>query len=143
MSAKEINFDGIVGPTHNYSGLAVGNLASAKHRQQVSSPRQAALQGLEKMKFVHDLGVGQAVLPPLRRPNMRFLEQLGFKGSRAQIIDRAWNANPVLLSASYSASSMWTANAATVSPSVDCADGKLHITPANLASGLHLSLIHI
>ena len=98
------------------------------------------MQGLEKMKFVHDLGVGQAVLPPLRRPNMRFLEQLGFKGSRAQIIDRAWNANPVLLSASYSASSMWTANAATVSPSVDCADGKLHITPANLASGLHRSI---
>lgn len=142
MPAEEINFDGIVGPTHNYSGLAVGNLASAKHRRQVSSPRQAALQGLEKMKYVHDLGVGQAVLPPLRRPDLKFLNQLGFKGAKAQVIDRAWQANPVLLSACYSASSMWTANAATVSPSADCRDGKLHITPANLSSGLHRSIEH-
>ncbi|MGA8031441.1 MAG: N-succinylarginine dihydrolase, partial [Casimicrobiaceae bacterium] len=44
-----MNFDGIPGPTHNYSGLAQGNLAAERNAQQVSNPREAALQGLEKM----------------------------------------------------------------------------------------------
>ncbi len=140
MSVREVNFDGIVGPTHNYAGLSFGNLASTLHEKRVSNPRQAALQGLEKMKFVHELGAPQGVLPPLRRPHIDFLKQLGFRGSVAQIIQRAQEANPRLLAASYSASNMWTANAATVSPSVDCADGRLHLTPANLASGLHRSI---
>jgi succinylarginine dihydrolase len=137
MAAHEVNFDGIVGPTHNYAGLSWGNLASARHQHQVASPRRAALQGLEKMKFVHDLGIPQAVLPPLRRPHPGLLRQLGFEGSPAQLIESAWRADRRLVAACYSASSMWTANAATVSPSPDCADGKLHLTPANLVSGLH------
>lgn len=32
---------------------------------------------------------------------------------------------------------MWTANAATVSPSADSADGKVHFTVANLNNKLH------
>ena len=140
MAVREVNFDGIVGPTHNYAGLSFGNLASTLHEKKVSSPRRAALQGLEKMKFVSELGVPQGVLPPLRRPHIGFLKQLGFRGSVAEIIQFVGETDPRLLAASYSSSNMWTANAATVSPSSDCADGRLHLTPANLASGLHRSI---
>jgi len=43
MTAHEVNFDGIVGPTHNYAGLSFGNIASQKHGGTVSSPKRAAL----------------------------------------------------------------------------------------------------
>jgi succinylarginine dihydrolase len=49
MNAHEVNFDGIVGPTHNYAGLSYGNVASMKHKLSASNPRRAALEGLEKM----------------------------------------------------------------------------------------------
>jgi succinylarginine dihydrolase len=140
MSTREFNFDGIVGPTHNYAGLSYGNVASTAHRHQPSNPRAAALQGLEKMRRVHGLGIGQAVLPPLRRPDLEFLRGLGFGGNDARVIERAAQADPAMLAAAYSSSSMWTANAATVSPSADCGDGRLHLTVANLASNLHRSL---
>ncbi|MBA3527234.1 MAG: N-succinylarginine dihydrolase, partial [Sphingomonas sp.] len=45
MPLVEINFDGIVGPSHNYAGLSLGNLASTRNAFQVSHPRAAALQG--------------------------------------------------------------------------------------------------
>ena len=35
---------------------------------------------------------------------------------------------------------MWVANAATVSPSADTADGRVHFTPANLVSHFHRSI---
>ena len=47
---KEINSDGINGPSHTYAGLSLGNIASASHRGQTSHPREAALQGLAKMR---------------------------------------------------------------------------------------------
>ena len=50
----EINFDGIVGPSHNYAGLSLGNIASASHGGDVSYPRAAALQGVAKMRGNHD-----------------------------------------------------------------------------------------
>ncbi len=140
MSAREFNFDGLIGPTHNYAGLSFGNVASASHQNTASNPRAAALQGLEKMKFVADLGIGQCVLPPLRRPRLEFLRGLGFSGSDQQIVDKAYRQCPALLASCFSASSMWTANAATVSPSSDCQDGRLHLTPANLSSTLHRSI---
>ena len=142
MSASEFNFDGLIGPTHNYAGLSFGNVASASHQNQPSSPKAAALQGLEKMKFVYDLGIGHCVLPPLRRPRFEFLRQLGFAGTDKQLLDKAYADSPVLLASCYSASNMWTANAATISPSADCEDGRLHITPANLSSTLHRSIEH-
>jgi succinylarginine dihydrolase len=138
--ATEFNFDGLVGPTHNYAGLSYGNLASRTHQHSVSSPRGAALQGLRKMKFVRDLGIEQCVLPPLPRPNLQFLRDIGFSGDDWQIIEQAGHSEPALLAACYSASNMWTANAATVSPGSDCRDGRLHLTPANLVSNLHRSL---
>ncbi len=140
MAAREFNFDGLVGPTHNYAGLSYGNVASTSHRNQVSNPKAAALQGLEKMKQVAALGVGQAVLPPLPRPRISFLRELGFSGSRQSIIEQVAKTDPVLLASIYSSSNMWTANAATVSPAADCGDGRLHISVANLASGLHRSI---
>jgi len=136
-SAIEMNFDGIVGPTHNYAGLSVGNLASQQNAQQVSNPREAALQGLAKMKFLADLGVPQAVLPPHERPDVDALRRVGFSGSDAQVIDQAAKTDPTLLAAASSASAMWAANAATVSPSADTADGRVHFTPANLLTQFH------
>ncbi len=135
--AREYNFDGIVGPTHNFAGLSHGNVASTKHKSQISNPRSAALEGLNKMKFVADLGIGQAVLPPVFRPKLQLLHDLGFRGSPENMIESAGKSDPVLLAAAYSASSMWTANAATVTPSSDAGDGKLHLTPANLSTLLH------
>ncbi len=140
MTAKEYNFDGLIGPTHNYAGLSFGNVASTSHRNLPSSPRAAALQGLEKMKFVADLGIGQCVLPPLRRPRFEFLRELGFSGTDKQLIEKAYAYKPELVGICFSASNMWTANAATISPSTDCRDGKLHVTPANLSSTLHRSI---
>ena len=139
---REINFDGLIGPTHNYAGLSYGNMASAKHKRKASSPRQAALQGLAKMKTLADLGIGQAVLPPLRRPRFEFLRKLGFRGSNEELLKQSHAVDPALLATCYSASNMWTANAATISPSNDCQDGRIHLTPANLSSTLHRSIEH-
>jgi len=141
MSAHEINFDGLVGPTHNYAGLSHGNLASMSHRGAPSNPREAALQGLAKMTFLADLGVPQAVLPPHERPSLETLRALGFTGRNdAAILRAAAKTSPALLAACSSASSMWVANAATVTPSADAADGRVHFTPANLVSKFHRSI---
>lgn len=127
MSLQEINFDGIVGPSHNYAGLSLGNIASASHKGNASFPRAAALQGMAKMRGNMALGLTQGFLLPLPRPNFALLRDLaiGPDGERA------------LQAAAWSASSMWTANAATVSPAPDTADGRCHLTPANLVTMLH------
>ena len=139
--AFEVNFDGLIGPTHNYGGLSDGNLASAKNAGAVANPKEAALQGLEKMRLLHRAGLKQGFLPPLLRPNLAFLKQAGFSGTAEDIV-KAATETPALLKASYSASSMWAANAATVSPSADTEDGKLHLTSANLSTMLHRSIEH-
>ncbi len=59
MKAYEVNFDGLVGLTHNYSGLSFGNTASMASGSKVSNPKEAAKQGLQKLKFLHDLGIKQ------------------------------------------------------------------------------------
>jgi succinylarginine dihydrolase len=135
----EYNFDGLVGPTHHYGGLSHGNPASMQNRALVSNPRLAVRQGLAKMRCLFELGVGQAVIPPLRRPQLSLLRRVGFTGNDQQVIEKAWRDAPDLLSASFSASGMWTANAATVAPSCDTADRRLHCTPANLIANLHRS----
>lgn len=129
MSLTEINFDGIVGPSHNYAGLSLGNIASASNAGDTSYPRAAALQGLGKMRHNLALGLVQGFLLPLPRPNAPFLSAIGADGSE----DRR------LLAAAWSASSMWTANAATVSPGPDTADGRCHLTAANLVTMPHRS----
>lgn len=139
-SAKEWQFDGLVGPTHNYAGLALGNVASAKHAGAVSNPRAAALQGLEKMRFVRDLGIPQAVLPPHYRPRLDMLRQLGFGGGRAKMLEDAARFAPGLLASVYSSAFMWTANAATISASSDTADSLAHFTVANLMSHFHRAI---
>lgn len=142
MKALEANFDGLVGPTHNYSGLSYGNVASAKNQAVPSNPKQAAKQGLAKMKALSDMGMLQGVLAPQERPDIRTLRQLGFSGSDQDVIAQAAKQAPKILAACSSASSMWTANAATVSPSADTADGKVHFTPANLTNKFHRSIEH-
>jgi succinylarginine dihydrolase len=140
VTTVEANVDGLVGPTHNYAGLAIGNLASQSNLGAVANPRAAALQGLAKMKRLADLGVRQFVLPPQDRPNLAFLRAIGFTGEDAQVNERAWKTAPALAGAAWSASAMWAANAATVTPSADSADGRVHFTPANLVTNLHRSL---
>jgi succinylarginine dihydrolase len=123
----EINFDGIVGPSHNYAGLSFGNLAATAHAGDVSYPRAAALQGLAKMRGNRALGLAQGFFVPLPRPNPAWLEQLAADDAT----------DPVLLAGAWSAAAMWTANAATVSPAPDTADGRCHLTAANLVTMPH------
>ncbi len=134
---RECNFDGLVGPTHHYGGLSHGNPASIQNRSLISYPRLAVRQGLAKMRCLVELGVGQALVPPFHRPQLKMLRRVGFTGDDQQLIERAWRDAPELLSASFSASGMWTANAVTVAPSCDASDGRVHFTPANLIANLH------
>ena len=141
MSATvEMNFDGLIGSTHNYAGLSEGNLASTNNAKLVSHPRQAAKEGLAKMFRLHQLGLKQGVLLPQERLHMPTLRHLGFTGSDSEVIAKVSSSAPHLLAMCYSASSMWAANAATVSPSADTADGRVHFTPANLKSMFHRSI---
>lgn len=132
MSLVEINFDGIVGPSHNYAGLSLGNLAATANAGEASYPRAAALQGIDKMRANMALGLAQGFLLPLPRPNDGFLDAVGLSGNPG--------AEPRLAAAAWSASSMWTANAATVSPAPDTADGRCHLTAANLVTMPHRSI---
>ncbi|WP_428150000.1 N-succinylarginine dihydrolase [Brevundimonas sp.] len=141
-SAVEANADGLIGPTHSYAGLSPGNLAASLNAGQASNPRAAVLQGLDKMKRLADLGLPQFVLPPHERPDIPFLRGLGFGGSDAAVLERTWKEAPTFAAAACSASPMWAANAATVTPSADSADGRVHFTPANLHTNLHRSLEH-
>jgi succinylarginine dihydrolase len=130
MALAEINFDGIIGPSHNYSGLSLGNIASATNKGLVSHPRAAALQGLAKMRHNLSLGLPQGLLLPHRRPDRAWLAELG---TRVEDVPAS------LRPAAFSASAMWAANAATVSPAPDCADGRCHLTVANLRTMAHRS----
>jgi succinylarginine dihydrolase len=140
MKTSEINFDGIVGLTHHYSGLAFGNLASTANAHKISNPKAAALQGLKKMHLLMQKGILQAILPPHERPLLSFFKNLGFTGTDTQILKAVYALDSRLFGAGCSASSMWVANAATVTPSADSTDGRVHITPANLMSNLHRAL---
>jgi succinylarginine dihydrolase len=130
MSLREINFDGIVGPSHNYAGLSLGNLASARNYGSVSYPRAAALQGIAKMRANLELGLLQGLFVPLPRPNRDWLASLSTTPEAA---------GPLLGANALSASSMWAANAATVSPAPDAVDGRCHLTVANLMTMPHRS----
>jgi succinylarginine dihydrolase len=130
VSLTEINFDGIVGPSHNYAGLSLGNLASTRNAGAVSQPRAAALQGVDKMRANLKLGLTQGIFLPHPRPDRAWLAELG---TTIEDSDAALAANAM------SASAMWAANAATVSPAPDTSDGKCHLTVANLRTMPHRS----
>lgn len=138
--AVEANFDGLVGPTHNYGGLSSGNQASKANAGAVSNPQAAVLEGIEKAARMARRGFAQGVLPPQERPHLGLLRAAGFSGSEADMVAAAAKADPVLLTNACASSAMWAANAATVSPSADTADGRVHLTPANLNAMLHRSI---
>ena len=127
MGLQEINFDGIIGPSHNYAGLSLGNLAATAHAGETSHPREAALQGLAKMRGTMRLGLPQGYLLPLPRPDTRWLAELAADATT----------DPALVAGAWSASSMWAANAATVSPAPDTFDRRCHLTVANLVAMPH------
>lgn len=136
----EVNFDTLSGPTHNYSGLALGNIASKTNQKTTSNPRMAAIQGLEKMRFLYSLGFKQGIFPPLPRPHFETLRRLGYLGSSQEILTKAWEENPEIVTAVTSSANMWAANSATVTPSCDSVDGRVQITAANLSSKFHRSI---
>lgn len=138
--AFEVNIDCLAGPTHHFGGLSYGNIASLMNQATLSHPKKAALQGLEKMKLLHDLGSLQIVLPPHPRPDCPILRTLGFEGSDINVLEKAYRIAPKLLLQASSSSAMWAANSCIFTPSVDSLDGKVHITPANLASHFHRSI---
>ena len=126
----EINFDGLIVPTHNYGGISPGNIASTRNAGAIAYPRAAALQGLDKMRANITAGLHQGWFMPLARPNEGWLATLGTDNAGAA---------PHIRAAAWSASAMWAANAATVSPAADCADGRCHLTVANLVTMPHRS----
>jgi len=133
----EIQIDGLIGPTHHFGGLGVGNVASQKSRWRPSHPKGAALEGIAKMERVASLGVPQFFLPPLSRPDWGFLEHHGYRGDRGDILKRCGDENPRLLSAAYSSSFMWTANAATTASGLETVDGRSRAVIANLCASIH------
>jgi len=127
---QEINFDGLVGPSHNYAGLSPGNLAASHNAGSASHPRAAALEGIAKMRANIALGLAQGLFLPHKRPDRAWLASLATDPAGAA---------PWLRAAAMSASPMWAANAATVSPAPDTADGRCHLTVANLMTMPHRS----
>ena len=140
MTTREINFDGLIGPTHNFAGQSLGNVASASSAGGVARPRAAALQGLAKMRRLMDLGIPQGFLPPPRRPATGLLRGLGFAGSESEVLANAAQTDPDLFRVICAASSMWTANAATVIAAADATDGRVHLVTTNLATMAHRSI---
>lgn len=145
----EINIDALVGPTHHFGGLGVGNVASQEHAFGVSNPRAAALQGLRKAALVASLGVPQYLFLPPRRPRVDWLQRLGFAetdpdhqltGDLTAMLQAALRVSPQIFSAAFSSAFMWAANAATITPAADALDAHTHITPANLSSSWHRAL---
>ena len=134
---QEANFDSIVGLTHNYAGMSPGNVASTRHAGTPSRPQDAALQGLAKMKAMAKMGVLQGWFPPHHRPDIALLRQHGISGSDDEVICAAAAADPALLARASSSSFMWAANAATVAPSLDTRDRRVHFVVANLHTMSH------
>lgn len=140
LQAFQVHIDGLPGPSFNYGGLSYGNVASLQHSMEKSNPRKAALQILYKMKHLADMGIKQIVMPPQERPSIGVLRQLGFMGTDIQVLESAYRSAPDLVTAVSSSSSTWAANSATITPSTDSADRRVHITPANSAHFFHRSL---
>lgn len=138
----ELNIDALVGPSHHFGGLGVGNVASQSHTRLPSNPRAGALEGLRKAMLVAELGIPQFVLPPLVRPLPHLLDELGFAGDFQAQCAQARQTAPSAYSAVFSSAFMWAANAATMAPACDCADKRTHITLANLSSSWHRMFEH-
>ncbi|AMV32107.1 N-succinylarginine dihydrolase [Pirellula sp. SH-Sr6A] len=134
---REFNIDGLIGPTHHFGGLGVGNVASESNRNKIAHPRSAALEGLSKIRKLYELGVPQFYLPPPGRPNWDWMMALGFQSQDAKDWSRCAKQFPSLFSSSLSSSFMWMANAATCSSRVDTTDGIGRLVIANLAASLH------
>ncbi len=133
----EFNIDGLIGPTHHFGGLGVGNLASERNRLRVSNPKQAALEGIAKMRLLAEAGVPQFYLPPPVRPNWKWLRACGFHGSPEDVLKRGYDESPQVLSAAFSSAFMWTANAGTFGAPSDSVDGIGCCKIANLTANIH------
>ena len=136
----EVQVDTLAGMTHHFGGHSKGNFASLENKGIESNPKVAALQGLEKMKCVHEYGVPQVILPPQDRPHFNTLHHLGIDLENTHSVDDIYNTSPQLLIKLCSSAFIWTANAATAFPSSDTYDQKVHFHIANLSSQLHRNI---
>ncbi|MEC8678621.1 MAG: N-succinylarginine dihydrolase, partial [Candidatus Margulisiibacteriota bacterium] len=64
MSLIEVFIDCMPGPTNHFGGHSHGNIASMASINDMLNPQKAALQWLEKIKKVDELGGIQLILPP-------------------------------------------------------------------------------
>lgn len=133
----EFNIDGLIGPTHHFGGLGIGNIASESNQSRVSYPRRAALEGLSKMRLLYEMGIPQFFLPPPRRPHSDWFKKVGFDFNTPEDRVCCFEFFPAVFSSAFSSSFMWMANAASVSVGVDCLDGMNRFIVANLAASLH------
>ena len=138
----DVNFDGIPGPTHNYAGLARGNLAAEKQRAATSRIRaKPRCRGSRKCARSPQRGyaAGRAAAARAARSSARCARSAfpaatptssrAPRATRRRCSPRARRPRRC-----------GSANAATVSPSADTADGRVHFTPANLVAHFHRSL---
>ncbi len=117
-----VNFDGIPGPTHNYAGLARGNLAAERNARTGREPARGCAAGTRQGARARGprLRAGRAAAARASRHRTRCARSAS-PARDADIVARAATDAPQLLAACSSAAAMWTANAATVSPSADTA----------------------
>ena len=116
--AYEVYFETLPGMTHCYE-------------DEIANPKEAALQLLNKMKFLDSLGIKQVVLPPQEHPYMPLLKRIGFEGTTKDKLTSLKKAAPWLIPQICMSSNHRNA---TVCPSIDSANSHLHFTPANQAS---------
>jgi len=140
MSDLQLNISELPGPTFMYSGLSADNVASLNNKHLAANPLKFALLSLQRMRLLLEEGVHQVIFPPHRRPDLQALGYCGFTGDMGHMIGSADKFSRGYLESLLAASSVWTANAATVTPSADSEDGKVHITTANLNSHFHRSI---
>ena len=81
--AFEVRHSGIVGPTHNWQERHSATSLRPSMEGRVSSPRQAALQGLEKAWALHEMGLKQGLS---RLPNVHIFPRSGRWGSAGRIL---------------------------------------------------------
>ena len=94
------------------------------------------------MKFLADLGLNRQFCLRTNGPHIPHCAALVLAARKRHMDIAQRHIMTALrnLMASSSAAAMWTANAATICPSVDAVDKHVHITPANLEVMFHRSI---
>ncbi len=131
------------GRLHNYGGLSYGNVASQSNSQAAFNPREAARQGLAKMKALMEMGFKQGVLAPQERPHVAELRAWVLPAADAEVIQRA--ARRGHAAAGRPAARPRACGRPTPAPSARVPirrTVRVHFTAANLNCKFHRSIEH-